>query len=130
MSVSLICGLVNPVESLWVDVGMALGYPVVVFWLGDGIFLRGIFLDPDDAERIKRLFAVAPHWRSNLALSGGFGGAVATTVTWTMAHFSESLWILVIPILVFAGVLWFLLFKIRRITRCLAEQADSPPEIR
>jgi hypothetical protein len=125
IAVSLVCGLVNPVESFWVDAGMALGYALFVLWLGDGIFLRGIFLDPEDAERMDRLFAAVPHWRSNLVMWGVFWGSVATALTWTMAHYSESLWILGIPILVFGGVLWFLIVRIRRITRGLAKQAGS-----
>ena len=125
VAVSVIGGLVNPVESLWVDVGMALGFAVVVFWLGDGIFLHGIFPDSGDAERIKLLFAVAPQWRANLLLIGVFWGAVATTVTWVLAHYFESLWVLLFPILVFGVVLWFLFVRIRRFTEGLPARSDA-----
>ena len=114
MVVSAICGMFDPLESFWVDMGMAAGYAVLVLWLGDGIFVRGIFLDSDDAERLEALFAKAPQWRANLVLTGAFWGPVATAATWALAHHSESIWVLVIPILVFGGVLWALLIRIRR----------------
>jgi hypothetical protein len=116
MVVSVICGMFDPIESFWADVGLAAGYAIGVLWLGDGIFLRGIFLDSDDAKRLEVLFAKAPQWRSNLVLIGAFWGLVAATSTWVLAHQSESIWVLVIPILVFGGVLWGLLIKIRRAT--------------
>ena len=117
MVVSAICGLIDPRESFWVDMGMAAGYSIMVLWLGDGRFLRGVFLDSDDAERLEVLFTKAPQWRANLVLTGAFWGLCATTATWALAHQSESIWILVSPILVFGGVLWSLLIRIRRATR-------------
>ena len=116
MVVSAICGMFDPIESFWVDMGMAAGYAVLILWLGDGIFVRGIFLDSDGAERLEALFAKAPQWRANLVLTGAFWGLVATAATWALAHQSESIWVLVIPILVFGGVLWALLIRIRRAT--------------
>jgi hypothetical protein len=116
MIVSAICGMIDPVESFWMDMGMAAGYAVLVFWLGDGIFLRGICLDSDDAERLEMLFAKAPQWRTNLLLTAAFWGMAGTTATWGLAHHWESIWVLVLPVLVFGGVLWSLLIRIRRAT--------------
>lgn len=123
--VSAVFGAINPVESFWVDLGMAVGYALFVLWLGDGIFLRGVFQDAVDAERTSRVFRAIPHLRTNLLLIGLFFGAISTGATWMLAHYAESIWIFIVPVLVFGCVLWALVAKFKGLANQLAEQ-DGP----
>jgi hypothetical protein len=92
------------------------GVLLIVYWLGEGLFVRGFISDENDAKRLKDLMDKRPQFGRLLWILGLASGLVSVAATLpALAYFgSTSLWVVAgIPILIFSAVLLFLLWKVK-----------------
>jgi hypothetical protein len=81
--------MVNPADFLE-EVALIGGAFVFILWLGDGLFIRGLISDEDDARRLRALLATKPRFASRLLVIGVIYGSAAAILTILALGITES----------------------------------------
>lgn len=108
-------------EGFWEEMALVGGAFIFVFWLGDGLFIRGLISDEDDVRRLRLLLTKKPRFASRLLIIGATCGSAAAILTLLALGVTASplrfqpwsIIVLAIPIIVYT-VVWLFLLRLAK----------------